>query len=112
MTDIVERLRLKARWESIGSEVKLKKHIDWQAADKIEQLRKENAEVKRFSIGNACEAEECWDYTDELKAEIERLREALKWIAYPECIPDEKAKMWEMVKHARSALNKRTLTND
>lgn len=39
--------------------------------------------------------------------EIERLREALKWIAYPECITDEAIKMWEMVKHARSALEQK-----
>lgn len=78
MTDLVERLRLKARWESIGSEVELKNHIDWKAADKIEQLRKENEQIRKFSLDNACEAEECWDYTDELKAKIERLQQALK----------------------------------
>jgi hypothetical protein len=41
---------------------------------------------------------------NEAADEIERLREALKYIAYPECVPNEAAKMWEMVKHARAAL--------
>jgi hypothetical protein len=44
------------------------------------------------------------EYSHKAADEIERLREALKYIAYPECVPDEAAKMWEMVKHARAAL--------
>jgi len=62
--------------------------------DVVEKLR---AFAKPGSVIAMSEIQEAAD-------EIERLREVLKYIAYPECISDEAAKMWEMVKHARAAL--------
>ena len=74
MNDIVEWLR------ATSNDYNCYTYRFNEAADEIEKLRKENAQIRKFSLDNACEAEECWDYTDELKDEIKRLREALTYI--------------------------------
>lgn len=39
MTDIVERLRTLAMWDTMESEYNTEDHIAWKAADEIERLR-------------------------------------------------------------------------
>ncbi len=71
MNDIVERLRA-----GFSSEVTLSRYIELEAADEIERLVKE---VKQL--------EDHWDdiahERNDLKAEIERLRERLKDEIWP-----------------------------
>lgn len=82
MTDIVERLRIRAQWEFAAKEHNPEDHIDWQAADEIERLTDERDRQYDYNCGQIVRVAS-------LEAEIERLRKALKPFAKAAVVFDE-----------------------